>query len=286
MSNLHICQYCKNSFSRNDALIRHIKKNRCKWLKQMGTPVLTISQKDTQNDVTTFEDHSCEPQLIKKKISKVSLIENLEQRMKRLENLVIEKDQLISELRSNSFQKEISQQITEFKEETKKEIEQLKNNPNINNQILQVVCISNNDNYLDILTQQYGDFDKALEYIKDCALSSLTGDRKLIEKIYMNDQSNSMHYIDKGKKKIQYFDENGNTVIDNKTQLGRKLANNLQNSYLKGVNYLINKNLDNRGCPNKFLEDYDLQTWNQHIFDLSDLRYHQKIMNNLNIPDQ
>ena len=64
----------------------------------------------------------------------------------------------------------------------------------------------------------------------------------------------------------------------------KKLANNLQNSYLKGVNYLITKNLEMHGCPNKFLEEYDLQIWNQHIYDLSDIRYHKKIVNQLEIP--
>jgi hypothetical protein len=93
-------------------------------------------------------------------------------------------------------------------------------------------------------------------------------------------------FIDKGKTKVQYFDENKNKIIDNKTQLGRKLANNLQNSYLKGVNHLITKNLDNQRCPNKFLEDYDLQTWNQHIFERSNIQYHKKIVNNLNIPHE
>jgi hypothetical protein len=50
------------------------------------------------------------------------------------------------------------------------------------------------------------------------------------------------------------------------------------------VNYLIIKNLENHRCPNKFLEDYDLQTWNQHIYDLSDAQYHKKIIGQLDIP--
>jgi hypothetical protein len=37
-------------------------------------------------------------------------------------------------------------------------------------------------------------------------------------------------------------------------------------------------------CPNKFLEDHDLQTWNQHIYELSDARYQIKIVNHLDIP--
>ncbi len=95
---------------------------------------------------------------------------------------------------------------------------------------------------------------------------------------------NGIHYIDKAKTKIQYFDENKNEVIDNLIQFGKKIANNLQNSYLKGVNHLINENLDNNRCPNIFLGQYDIQAWNQHIYDLCDAKYHKKMINNLNIP--
>jgi Zn-dependent oligopeptidase len=91
---------------------------------------------------------------MKNKTKKVSLISNMEERLKKLEEQLNEKNQIITELRSNSFQKEISKQIEEFKEQTKKEINELKDNPKITNQILQVLCISNNDNYLDMLTQQ------------------------------------------------------------------------------------------------------------------------------------
>jgi len=161
-------------------------------------------------------------------------------------------------------------------------LEEKPSNITVNNQ-LQVVCVGNNDNYLDMLTENWG-FDRALGFIKDCALSNLTGDCKLIEKIYL-DKGDSISYIDKNRTKLTYFDEKQNKIIDVRgMQLGKKLANNLQNSYLKGVNYLINQNLVNKSCPNKFLEDYDLQEWNQHIYDLSDSRYQRKIINQLNIP--
>ena len=67
---------------------------------------------------------------------------------------------------------------------------------------------------------------------------------------------------------------------------GRKLANNLQNTYLKGINHVINNNLESRKCPNKFLEEYDIQTWNQHIYKLSDTTYQKKIINQLSIPNK
>ena len=93
-----------------------------------------------------------------------------------------------------------------------------------------------------------------------------------------------MSYVDRGHTKIAYYDENKEKIIDSKELFGKKLANNIQNGYLKGINYLIDQNLNNRRCPNKFLEEYDIQTWNHHIYQLSDHKYQKKIINNLNIP--
>ncbi len=157
---------------------------------------------------------------------------------------------------------------------------------NIHNNILQVVCVGGNQNYLDMLTEQFGDYDKALNFIKDCALSHLSGDCKLIQRIYFsNDVESPIRYLDKSRGKLEYLDEYKHLIIDYKGQkLGRILANNLQNSYLKGVNYLINKNLSNNLCPNKFLDDYDVQCWNNHIYELSDVKYQRKIINSLEIP--
>jgi hypothetical protein len=168
-----------------------------------------------------------------------------------------------------------------------KQIEELKKEPRLNQNVLQVVCVSNNDNYLDMLTEKFNDFNKALGYVKDCALSSLSGDCNLIEKIYHIGEENqpvNIMFVDKKRTKIQYFNEEKKLVIESKESFGKKIANNLQNSYLKGVNYVINRNLDSRGCPQKFLEEYDLQLWNQHIYELSDIRYHMQIVNRLKIP--
>src|SRR5438128_3375403 len=64
-------------------------------------------------------------------------------------------------------------------------------NHNHHNQVLQVVCLTDKDNYLDMLTEQWGDYNRALKYIKDCALSSLAGDCQLIEKIYFGKGENN-----------------------------------------------------------------------------------------------
>ena len=113
------------------------------------------------------------------------------------------------------------------------------------------------------------------------------GDCKLIKKIYFeenaDEKQHSICFVDKKRTKSNTMTEKNKKSVIQRV-FGRKLANNLQNTYLKGVNYLINKNLESRGCPNKFLDEYDIQEWNSHIYTLSDEKYHKKMMLNLEIP--
>lgn len=172
--------------------------------------------------------------------------------------------------------------------------EEIKNAPTpiVNQNILQVLCVGSNDNYLDMLTDYWGNFDQALDYVKNCALSDVNGDCKLLSRIYFDSFHNGKSQLSKvpirrNRKKLTYIDENKDEIVDpTGIVLGKKLAGNLQNTYLKGINHLINKNLDNKFCPNKFLDAYDLQSWNRHIYELSEVKYHKKIMKNLEIPEQ
>ena len=194
----------------------------------------------------------------------------------------------ISKNNNDQIINSLAEKIKELERRLENNYAELKDKPsNIQNNILQVVCVGGNQNYLDMLTEQFGDYDRALSFIKDCALSHLTGDCKLIQRIYFeNSVEAPIKYLDKSRNKLEYLNENKEKIIDYKGhKLGRILANNLQNSYLKGVNYLINKNLLNNRCPNKFLEEYDVQSWNNHIYELSDVRYQRKIINSLEIPN-
>jgi hypothetical protein len=186
----------------------------------------------------------------------------------------------ITELQSKLEERDEKQK--ERDEKLTNEIEKLKNKPN--NQVLQIVCVSSNDNYLDMLTDRMGNFDQAIAYIKDCALSDLIGDCKLIEKIYKNQDDELAFSIDRKNTKIFYNNDHNQPISENRDIFGRKLANNLQNSYLKGINHLINKNLDMKRDPNKFLDDYDIMTWNTHIYHLSDIDHQRKILSRLALP--
>jgi hypothetical protein len=187
----------------------------------------------------------------------------------------------------------IKKELCSLREQTSNEIAELKEVTarianKSGNQILQVMCVTGNDNYLDMLTDKFGDFTKAIEYVRDCALSDVVGDCKLISNSYSKttdcDQLPNMYYVDHKHSKIAYYNDKNERIVESKVAMGIRLANNLQKSYLKGVNFLINRNLECRLCPNKFLENYDLMTWNEHIYKLSDDTYQKKIISRLNIP--
>lgn len=139
----------------------------------------------------------------------------------------------IDQLAENNeiLKSELKHRDEQLKHEIKEQISiELKNtvSTNItNNQILNVICVTNHDNYLDMLTDRIGDFNQAIDYIKDCALSDLSGDCKLIEKIYGNRNDEISFSMNHKKSKILYQNERNETTSENKDLFGRKLANNL-----------------------------------------------------------
>ena len=288
----YICQICLKSFSRSNRLQSHLnKKKPCKPPLAIDPP----SQPSSCNPSSTIKKEKAPPfEFSKGPPIKITL---KSQKITLKDEIILLKEQIASQniqltqlaetqipLKTLELLEEIREQVSH----NNKQIAELKEKPMVNNQILQIVCVGQNDNYLDMLTQQYGNFERALEFIKDCALSQLSGDCKLINKIYFESQKNqpSIQFLDKKRTKIEYFNEKKEKISDSKEMFSRRIANNLQNSYLKGVNHLINKNLESRGCPNKFLDDYDIQEWNSHIYTLSDEKYQKKIVNQLNIPIQ
>lgn len=155
--------------------------------------------------------------------------------------------------------------------------------PQINNNHMNFY-LHDNGNTLQIMEERGHSFNQSLDFIKDCALSHLSGDLRLIEKLYIDIDQPAIFYLDKSKKKLYYKDEQGQEKADTNGLVGRKLASNLQNGYLYGINYLINENLEEKKCPMKFLQDYDIHMWNSHIYELADTKYQKKLISYADIP--
>jgi hypothetical protein len=251
MESTYTCPICHKSFVRRDSIPRHINN--------------VHSQ---ERDIKCEKKFPC-PLCERSFTRKYDMEKHIRTQHPRQEETPLHNETIVSELISRINQLE-------------ENICELKNKPSTN-QTLNVICVTGHDNYLDMLTDRLGDFNQAIEYIKDCALSNLAGDCKLIEKIYTNQNHEMSFTINLKQSNVTYHNEHQEKVTEPKGQFIRKLANNLQNSYLKGINSLIDDNLNQRRNPNQLLADYDLVEWNRHIYQLSDTQHQRKLLSQLNL---
>ena len=119
------CQYCQYKFASKYGLTKHIKNNNCRGLRDF----------QTQNLINKLEKQ---------------IMELKETTTKEIEELKETTNKEIDGLKETT-----NKEIEGLKETTNKEIEGLKETtdglkkePRVNNQILQVVCVTNNDNYI------------------------------------------------------------------------------------------------------------------------------------------
>lgn len=169
--------------------------------------------------------------------------------------------------------KDVHSKIIDMKSEMKN-IKPMVHNNNLH------IYLKDNGDALKLLEEKFGDFPRALEFIKNCALSHISGDVRLIEHLYLETNQPAVFFFNKKKQKLAWIDEYGLIHFDDKSVVGRKLANNLQNGYLNGANYLTDKSK----TDGPLLEDYDINAWNDHIYLLNDVKYQLKLFKHLDIP--
>ena len=86
---------------------------------------------------------------------------------------------------------------------------------------------------------------------------------------------------DKKKGTVTYYDEHKQLVTESHGSFAWKIANNIQNCYLKGMTHLTLSGLEHKVNPNKSLDTYDFRVWNDHIYQLFDEKYRKKLVNHL-----
>jgi hypothetical protein len=137
-----------------------------------------------------------------------------------------------------------------------------------------IVPPAGQSSYLDYLNYLFNNKRDVTSFVKECALAGMSGDYKLLRKIYFeNNQNVTIKCLHKKKRKYTFYNENEEFVVDYGGQvLGKIFANCLQRCYLKvGSDPTISNQLN----------DYDQQSWNQHVYELSELKYQKKLMSNL-----
>jgi hypothetical protein len=107
-----------------------------------------------------------------------------------------------------------------------------------------------------------------------------------LEKIYLSGDQPAIVYANRSRTRFAYFDEEQNQMVEGTGKsLARKLAANLQGSYMDSVKCFTDvENEHHARLPKKPLDAFDLEIWHRHIYELSDETYQKKILSSLNIP--
>jgi hypothetical protein len=164
---------------------------------------------------------------------------------------------------------------------------QITNNTQNNNQNLNVLCFGKDDDFLKILADKSTP-QKALEFVRDCALSSADGDCRLLNRVYFPPGVKpAITYGNKSKTVFVYYDEKFNRVTEkNKNVIAKKIADNLQRCYLKGSLNL--KDPDDKSVPlsknDLPMYSYDRETLTKHVHSLQEGKYQVNLLRYLDIP--
>ena len=178
----------------------------------------------------------------------------------------------------------------------KAELSELKKRPianvtnNNDNRNLNVICLREKEDLLDLLMIQEKSSKKALTFVKNCALARLAGDCRILQRIYFPvGEKPAITYANKSKTQFVYYDENNNRIVEKNWQvIAKKMVDNLQRCYLRGSCSF--KDEDNRFMRVKEdhvllpqLDESDLALWNEHAYGLQDEKHQKKIFSNLPI---
>lgn len=201
-------------------------------------------------------------------LDKNNLINSLKEMKAEIKNMNSKIESHVNEV------KEIKPIINQIDSQVQ-EIKKIKPTINHNYNKLKIYLHENGDT-LKLLHERTGDFQGSLEFLKDCALSDLSGDIRIIDALYLQGEEPAIFYVDLKKKQLVWKDEDGQIYPDKDGLVGRKLARNLQNGYLNGANYLTKQVMD--------LADHDIEMWNNHIYKFADTRYQKKLISYSRIP--
>lgn len=276
---IYSCQQCGKIFTLKSNMYRHLK-HRCKVQKDPSIDINTEydeSLYDEDETTVNFDDLE-------------DLSRNTRGGSPLLPNDNRQKPNNKSSTRNSSFTTHSNSRTTSMESNTHNNINQINVN-NVNNIVnnennyIQIVCISQKDDFRKILTERMGE-SAAVKYILDCAKNNLEGDLKLLEKVYFEGKQKSeypIRFLDRARGKLEFMDESKEFILDPQgIELTKRICGNLQNGYLTEITRIIEANLDQQK-NGEFLDEFDIFNVNNHIYALSDPKYRKKLLNSLSV---
>ncbi len=257
-----ICEHCHGTFAQKSSLNRHLRDKSCKVLFP------TSSKKDMLEEIAELRTRDQQKQEVKE------LAKELAKEM--LANLPVSQN---TTLMPASTPIPIPANIT-----------------NINHQHLNIVCLSDDNDLLEMLIAKEGRHE-ALTYIKGCALAAnLAKDCQILEKVYQQ-QTGLPTITHEGKSKskyIYYAKHRRKTFENNGAALAKKLAGILQRSYLKSMDCFRRDSTRQKYAPISYsppsdtdipeLDEADAETITAHVHELNTEKYQKQLLKLLKIP--
>jgi len=253
------CNGCDYESTRSDSLKRHIESGSCPLIyKEESEP----DQDDTPNNITT------EPKPSSKQVINQPMTDSdVNQRLRDLEQHI----------------SSISQSVRNL--ETCPKVSNNYNNFN-------VVCVDPTKDLMRELADRMT-FRKALNFIKDCALVlDASSDSHLLERIYMTDLWDvpipivPIRFKNSKGLEVEYIGPENIRITETTISFRNKLIDSLKDCYSKAYS-LVQLFRDRVGkFPYDNFDDSDMIIWGQHMANLTDDKYKNKVIKKLSFLSQ
>jgi len=249
--NMVLCQYCNERFATRSNMLRHVRKS----CKVKNTP----KSEDEQFQMSDLLS------IIKKQQEQIdSLTKNQQQHIEDLTKKQQEQIESLTDIIKNKTPESIEYSTT------------TNNNTVINNNI---VYITDQLDYLEILERRFGTRDKSIEFIKNKLHNKLQGEIDVFSEIHLQGHPNTwpIRCPDKNKKQF-YLVQPDNTMIPDPggVTTHKRFYRNLQTAVLKLINQELSKVVDvgvgsdeYEELRDSLLDDFDLHAFQTRALEMS-----------------
>lgn len=262
------CKYCKSGYKHHSSLYRHMKK--------------CMQEKDQDEHTFNYDlEDSLKIDNVSFPLPPPSIVEsnpNVPPDMELLDILKKQSDTIDRQMELINQQNEkLEKLITE--KDTNSKVENNFTNNNIITNNSNIVYITDQLDYLEILNERFGEKEKTIEFIKNKLHSKIQGDIDVFSAIHLNGPPNTwpIRCPDKNKKHFYLVQPDNSLVPDpGGITTHKNFYRNLQTAVLKLINQEIIKVVDQSVGSEKFeglrdglLDDFDLQAFQTRALEMS-----------------
>jgi len=260
---LWVCDYCSKEFSYKTNMYRHIRSS-CKIKKLVDLKIKEVAGETPPKKQVKYVDAEDNYEDIQKLADVVRLIETQQNHISQQQVHI----------------KQQNEQINALADLIKNKKPEIINNNTTNTVINNnIVYITDQLDYLEILEQRFGTRDKSIEFIKSKLHNKLQGEVDVFSEIHLQGPPHTwpIRCPDKSKKQFYLVQPDNSMVLDpGGVTTHKRFYRNLQTAVLKLINQELAKVVDHGVGSDEYeelrdslLDDFDLQTFQTRALEMS-----------------